>query len=253
MGHYYYYIDSPDDHDCMWSGDCCLISQSLIKQAAPDGADTAASGKLPLAICSGGGSCSNSSSSSNNSDQQQQATAASSPAAGHHKQLAIVALPAVGHHHNHSHLHSLNHQQVTVVATPTTPSPPSDSQEQATVTAPTMAAIAAVATNTRHGLKKSRHAANDVSRGLQVANKKLRHREVEKNRHRQLQAMVKNISERIPGRLDKETQVQTMKRAARYCLYLRDTMNLLTHGQAQLQLQKVYLKAWDSVELMSQC
>ena len=84
-------------------------------------------------------------------------------------------------------------------------------------------------------------------------NKKLRHREVEKNRHRQLQAMVKTLSEKIPGRLDKETQVQTMKRAARYCVYLRDVMESMSHGQSMMskeRLEKLYKNSYDSVELI---
>lgn len=84
-------------------------------------------------------------------------------------------------------------------------------------------------------------------------NKKLRHREVEKNRHRQLQAMVKTLSEKIPGRLDKETQVQTMKRAARYCIYLRDSLTLVSSGQSVMvkeKLEKNYLRSCDNVEQM---
>lgn len=84
-------------------------------------------------------------------------------------------------------------------------------------------------------------------------NKKLRHREVEKNRHRQLQAMVKTLSEKIPGRLDKETQVQTMKRAARYCAYLRDVMNLIPNESTTTlkeRLEKVYMRSCDNVELI---
>lgn len=79
-------------------------------------------------------------------------------------------------------------------------------------------------------------------------NKKLRHREVEKNRHRHLQAMVKELGERIPGRRDKETQVQIMKRAARYCVYLRDTINALHGQQKKLDLEKIYLRSCDNVE-----
>lgn len=83
--------------------------------------------------------------------------------------------------------------------------------------------------------------------------KKLRHREVEKNRHRQLQAMVKKLSESIPGRLDKETQVQTMKRAARYCIYLREVINDLVSGptsgvQNREKLEMIYTKACDNVD-----
>lgn len=84
-------------------------------------------------------------------------------------------------------------------------------------------------------------------------NKKLRHREVEKNRHRQLQAMVKTLSDKIPGRLDKETQVQTMKRAARYCAYLRDVMNLISNDPSSTsreRLEKVYMRSCDNVELI---
>lgn len=88
-------------------------------------------------------------------------------------------------------------------------------------------------------------------------NKKLRHREVEKNRHRQLQAMVKTLSDKIPGRLEKETQVQTMKRAARYCIYLRDVMNVLHHGlkatkssSLKQKLEEIYLRSCDNVELV---
>lgn len=85
-------------------------------------------------------------------------------------------------------------------------------------------------------------------------NKKLRHREVEKNRHRQLQAMVKTLSDKIPGKLDKETQVQTMKRAARYCLYLREVLNLLAVGQEppnlRAKLESIYTTSCDNVELI---
>lgn len=87
--------------------------------------------------------------------------------------------------------------------------------------------------------------------------KKLRHREVEKNRHRQLQAMVKTLSDKIPGKLDKETQVQTMKRAARYCIYLRDVVNLLPRGTKannlhalKDKLEKIYFRSCDNVELI---
>lgn len=88
-------------------------------------------------------------------------------------------------------------------------------------------------------------------------NKKLRHREVEKNRHRQLQAMVKTLSGKIPGRLEKETQVQTMKRAARYCIYLRDVMNVLQHSLKatkpnllKQKLEEIYLRSCENVELV---
>lgn len=91
-------------------------------------------------------------------------------------------------------------------------------------------------------------------------NKKLRHREVEKNRHRQLQAMVKTLSEKIPGRMDKETQVQTMKRAARYCIYLRDVLKIASsqHSSSSAaassgvkdKLEKIYVKTCDNVERM---
>lgn len=85
-------------------------------------------------------------------------------------------------------------------------------------------------------------------------NKKLRHREVEKNRHRQLQAMVKTLSEKIPGRLDKETQVQTMKRAARYCAYLREVMNSISPDDSNLtlkeKLEKIYSSSCDNVDLI---
>lgn len=95
-----------------------------------------------------------------------------------------------------------------------------------------------------HGIKKSFSSSD---------NKKLRHREVEKNRHRQLQAMVKTLSDKIPGKLDKETQVQTMKRAARYCLYLRDVMNSYSNGQVAVtreKLEKIYSRSCDNVELI---
>jgi hypothetical protein len=93
---------------------------------------------------------------------------------------------------------------------------------------------------TQHGRIKQKSAAD---------NKKLRHREVEKNRHRQLQAMVKTLSEQIPGRVDKETQVQTMKRAARYCLFLRDVLN---HGQLvnKDKLECLYQRSCENVDLM---
>jgi len=103
---------------------------------------------------------------------------------------------------------------------------------------------------TRAQSKKSTPARSTFS---STDNKKLRHREVEKNRHRQLQAMVKTLSEKIPGRLDKETQVQTMKRAARYCVYLREYINSATHGQPTLlkeKLEKIYLRSCDNVELI---
>lgn len=250
MGHYsYYYIDSPDDHDCMWSGDCCLISQTLIKQVVPDDATAVAvavaSGKLTQATATatlaGGG------------QQFAAVTATTSATADGDQQASLTETPA-----------NPQQQQSSTVASPTADTGASQ-QVTSTTSSNSSSTKSTTVANTRHGSKKSRQqhqqqqsggggGANEASRGQQVANKKLRHREVEKNRHRQLQAMVKNISERIPGRLDKETQVQTMKRAARYCLYLHDTMNyLLNHGQAQLQLQKIYLKAWDSVELMSQC
>lgn len=100
------------------------------------------------------------------------------------------------------------------------------------------------------GIKKTAiHKGNSTSSD----NKKLRHREVEKNRHRQLQAMVRTLSEKIPGRLDKETQVQTMKRAARYCAYLRDVMNVISNGPTSMlkeKLEKVYLRSCDNVELI---
>lgn len=61
--------------------------------------------------------------------------------------------------------------------------------------------------------------------------------------------MVKTISELIPGRIDKETQVQTMKRAARYSLYLRDVLN---HGQqmSKDKLERLYLRSCENVDLM---
>ena len=84
-----------------------------------------------------------------------------------------------------------------------------------------------------------------------VAAKKLRHREVEKNRHRQLQAMVKTLSEKIPGRVDKETQVQTMRRAARYRLFLRDVLAAAAHGKVCLdKMEKIYLRSCDNVDLI---
>lgn len=85
-------------------------------------------------------------------------------------------------------------------------------------------------------------------------NKKLRHREVEKNRHRQLQAMVRTLSKEIPGATDKETQVQTMKRAARYCLYLRNVKKLVASNNvvSKDRLEVAYLRSVDTVDhLMS--
>lgn len=118
-------------------------------------------------------------------------------------------------------------------------------------------ATAASTTVTADGKRKSRYCGNPTIRQTAVVapspamadNKKLRHREVEKNRHRQLQAMVKTLSERIPGKIDKETQVQTMKRAAKYCLYLRD---VLTHGQriSKDKLERLYLRSCENVDLM---
>lgn len=108
-----------------------------------------------------------------------------------------------------------------------------------------------------NGRNKSRKANNNNTNKngfSSTDNKKLRHREVEKNRHRQLQAMVKTLSERIPGRLDKETQVQTMKRAARYFIYLRDVMGTLTQGNLEIisedKFEKLYIRACDNVELI---
>lgn len=98
----------------------------------------------------------------------------------------------------------------------------------------------------KRGLTKANFSSSD--------NKKLRHREVEKNRHRQLQAMVKTLSERIPGRLDKETQVQTMKRAARYCVYLRDLLQAIQIPNrdkpsiSKEKLEMIYLRSCDYVE-----
>ena len=92
---------------------------------------------------------------------------------------------------------------------------------------------------------------NGGNKSSSADNKKLRHREVEKNRHRQLQAMVKTLSEKIPGRVEKETQVQTMKRAARYCVYLRD---ILAQGQVKSmsreKLEKIYSRSCDNVEFI---
>lgn len=61
--------------------------------------------------------------------------------------------------------------------------------------------------------------------------------------------MVKTLSEQIPGKVDKETQVQTMKRAARYCLYLRDVLN---HGQPMNKdkLERLYQRSCENVDLM---
>lgn len=90
---------------------------------------------------------------------------------------------------------------------------------------------------------------------LSSENKKLRHREVEKNRHRQLQAMVRTLSDNIPGKLDKETQVQTMKRAARYCIYLREVLNLLSSNQTasgslRKSFEMLYLRSCENVDLI---
>lgn len=85
-------------------------------------------------------------------------------------------------------------------------------------------------------------------------NKKLRHREVEKNRHRQLQAMVRTLSREIPGATDKETQVQTMKRAARYCLYLRNVRKMVSSSNtvSKERFEVAYLRSFDAVDhLMS--
>lgn len=88
-------------------------------------------------------------------------------------------------------------------------------------------------------------------------NKKLRHREVEKNRHRQLQAMVRTLSDNIPGKLDKETQVQTMKRAARYCIYLREVLNMLSNpsecpqgSSLRQKLDSLYARSCENVDLI---
>ena len=94
---------------------------------------------------------------------------------------------------------------------------------------------------------------NNSGGDYSLAAKKLRHREVEKNRHRQLQAMVKTLSEKIPGRVDKETQVQTMRRAARYCVFLRDVLAAAAHGQMPMnrdRLEKLYLRSCENVELI---
>lgn len=86
-----------------------------------------------------------------------------------------------------------------------------------------------------------------------VNTKKLRHREVEKNRHRNLQAMVRTLSEQTPGKCDKETQVQIMKRAARYIVYLREAYELLSvpalgaDGNLKRDLSKVYLKSCEYI------
>lgn len=105
---------------------------------------------------------------------------------------------------------------------------------------------------TNHAREKHSLKHTDVSPS---DNKKLRHREVEKNRHRQLQAMVKTLSDKIPGKLDKETQVQTMKRAARYCVYLREVLNLLSNTDLKPNCLKekfemIYVSSCDNVEMI---
>lgn len=209
MGHYYYYIDLPGDHECMWSGECCLISQVA-------GDETPVSSKLalpPASIKLALQPASITSSDEARVSAAAEAEAATTEASQEPQQEEQQEQPQEDEKEE-----DLNQPAATVVVSNTAP-------------------------------KVKSHKAKSKS-ALLAANKKLRHREVEKNRHRQLQAMVKSLSERIPGRSDRETQVQTMKRAARYSLYLRDAMRALPHGQAQLS--KVYRKAWDTVEHMDQ-
>lgn len=241
MGPYYYYdttfiedvysqTDSLHIHDCMWSGECYTCQSNSSFMSGP-----------PLTQLK----------------TIKQQTRAIKP------QAAIPATPAAA--------------VATVTATTTTKviKPPQVKTERKHSSASTAIKLAKHQAKTSSRINEKRnvpsnnnanaaisHSSSRQNYTITTDNKKLRHREVEKNRHRQLQAMVKTLSDQIPGKLDKETQVQTMKRAARYCIFLREACNLLTstsslgapngndgaNSNLKEKLEVLYLKSCDNVD-----
>lgn len=205
MGGYCYYDDQA--HDCMWSGECCQSTTTVIAthssltylhlDVQSSSATSAASSTTSCSTTSTSKSSSSGSSSSKCSTKST-ASSASSSASTSSSRSTVTAL--------------------------------SVSQRQSPIPS--------------------------------AEHKKLRHREVEKNRHRQLQAMVRRLSQTVPGGTQKETQVQTMKRAARYCIYLRkllsssnitwitnaNTKQLPGSCQMKDKLNEIYQQSCESVD-----
>lgn len=279
MGPYLYY-DTPflEDantgfhiHDCMWSGECCTCQpaarltftsshhcelQAVVVQQVVDKLDPASSPSPSSSACS---SLAKAPSRGPTKAQIQAAMAVAQQ-----PQISTVVQSAAGSTPAAIQIRALTQS-------PKSPQLASSvaSSSTASIAQSSSTTIATATSRQTHRSANPRKVALSTSKGNGSANhKKLRHREVEKNRHRQLQAMVKTLSEKIPGRLDKETQVQTMKRAARYCLYLRDVLNLvLAYTKAAAnsgadsnpeaaslalkdKLESLYMRSCDNVELI---
>lgn len=253
MGSPHYYADYVFHmHDCMWSAACCV---SLRQTEVPISSSSAAASGSQMVWPSSG---------------QTEAVSQSVSLVGIQQapqQTVTQTLPPTP---PPSTLVACEASPISTISniTQTTPSPqsiiaPNPQQQQPRVAAapptratPTRSAAAAQQQQQQqlqnhHHHHNHQHNPKKIQKSNSaVNNKKLRHREVEKNRHRQLQAMVKTLSEQIPGRIDKETQVQTMKRAARYCIYLRDVLNYHSQPMNRDKLERLYQKSCDNVDLM---
>lgn len=243
MGYYYYDIPQAEVHDCMWSGECytCSLVGTSSRQPPTDYTqnvpikmfDLPTEAKfVPVKL-----------------DPPMPATQVAMP--------DIMSIPIKLEPPSASAAATAlpSHMPIPVK----TQQPVSHSGANATGRHASLRKSSLKASNRQHHQQQQHHQDNSTSHQQpNLDNKKLRHRLVEKNRHRQLQAMVKTLSDQIPARLDKETQVQTMKRAARYCIFLRKAASLLlSSSQLELQslemkdkLEKVYLRSCGRVELI---
>lgn len=245
MGSYYYY-DAEDVlqlrvHDCMWSGECY-------------------SSHTTLYTC-------NPAQQQNSSHPQYQHTQLALPPVA---QMPPFMAPPQQPPSLISQLVPQNQQELLDSPPPTRRISSSDRSGSSSGSSSSSSSSSSVSSNGNNNSKKNASSRNQnrnynnastvsTSAGKKPSldNKKLRHREVEKNRHRQLQAMVKTLSDQIPGKLDKETQVQTMKRAARYCIFLREIVDLLLSrhdlkrsSDFKERIENVYFKSCNRVDLI---
>lgn len=264
MGSYYYYDTSyiedhvPSElhiHDCMWSGECYSCQPTTRLTFSGPAMAPMPDGTVPITVGGTGGYITL-------TTTHQDATRR-----GRCQQLDSNKAPMKFHFDQKSpELPLPQSNNLNIDCIKVEPTTPSRSRSRSRSLSPSMRVHLPVRAQSvvvtapigctiekSNNRAKSKKASTVTNKTFSSDNKKLRHREVEKNRHRQLQAMVKTLSERIPGRMDKETQVQTMKRAARYFVYLRDVTNALKHGQPMIpreKLEKLYLRSCDNVELI---
>lgn len=260
MGGYCYYDanfndDLPSElHDCMWSGECYSCQPGRVTFSAGSVMPISTGTSLPLNANSGGYITLTSTNASFSEPTKRpfwpQETI---------KQISPSDIEMSCSDSNSTTLEDLVEEDKSIALE--SPSPKRDNRIKSALS-PAMtesqrsnfrgnSTTTSQANGNRRQNNLTKHSQHNVSPS---ENKKLRHREVEKNRHRQLQAMVKTLSEKIPGKVDKETQVQTMKRAARYCVYLREVLNFISNGQEHSnlkeKLESIYTTSCENVEMI---